>query len=202
MNISKMFSVNQDSSQYLNTIRQSPRRLLIGIGIMLISSVVGGLLLSKDTQTFTAFAVTRDVAAGVAIGTDEVDEVQLPVAASRDQWLSAADVEGGFITKRPLEAGVLLQRGDVSDFVEPGDQIGISVETGYLPAGLSAGQVVALWAVDPQLESGFLAEAVVLAFESDENSKATFLSLRIDTESTAVVLQQATLGTLRVVIHT
>lgn len=202
MQISKLFSFNQETSHYLNTIRQSPRRLLIGICIMLISSVIGGLLISKDTQTFTAFTISRDVAAGIAVSVADLIEVELPRAALRDQWLSVEDVENGFITKRALEAGVLLQAGDVANFVEPGDQIGISVETGYLPSGLTVGQVVALWAVDPQLESGYLTQAVVLAIEADDNSKTTYLSLRISTETTPAVLQQAALGTLRVVIHT
>ena len=83
-----------------------------------------------------------------------------------------------------------------------GDHIGISVDSGYAPTGLSVGTEIALWSVDPQREAGYLTDAVVLNVRHDENSQSTYLALRISDQSTAVVLQQAAMGAIRVVIHT
>ncbi|MEY2635297.1 MAG: hypothetical protein RIS75_1237 [Actinomycetota bacterium] len=202
MNITSKFVWGKDSTKYLNTIRQSPRRLLLGIAIMLISSVLGGIVISSESKTFTALATANDVAPGVAISRADLTEVQLPASAAGSQWLLPEEVGEGLVLNHGVSAGTIVQKSDLADVSPPGDHLGISLDSGYVPTGLEVGSEISLWSVDPQREAGYLTDAVVLKVSQDENSQSTYLAVRINQQATALVLQQAAVGAIRVVIST
>lgn len=201
MKIIDQFVSSKASANYLNTIRQSPRRLLLGIAIMLISSVLGGTVISHENKTFTALTTKADIAPGVSIAQADLQEVQIPASLSGANWLSPEDVGDGISLNHPVAAGTLLQKSDFHAAESPGVQLGISVDSGYLPTGLIAGSEIELWSVDPQREASYLTDAVVLTVREDENSQSTYLALRINELATTTVLQQAAVGAIRVVIH-
>ncbi len=190
-----------NSRTYVDQIRQSPQRLLIGIAIMLISGVVGSFLIQQNGKTFIAYELTRDLAVGSTITEADVQEVQLPIAAASDRWLTSEQLLLNQQSGITLSAGSILLASDITGTAIPGDSIGLSLDSGFLPSGLQVGEVVQLWSIDPEAESSLVAESLILAIEHDESARTSQITVRVADVVTSVVLQQAAAGTLRVVIH-
>ena len=189
------------SRTYVDQIRQSPQRLLMGIAIMLISGFIGSFLIQQNGKTFVAYELTRDIAAGSLITEADVLELQLPISAASDRWLTAEQLLLNQQSGVALSAGSLLLASDLTQTVLPGDSIGLSLDSGFLPKGLQVGEIVQLWSIDPQAESSLVAQGIILAIDHDDSARTSQLTVRVADEVTSVVLQQAAAGTLRVVVH-
>jgi hypothetical protein len=189
------------SRTYVDQIRQSPQRLLMGIAIMLISGFIGSFLIQQNGKTFVAYELTRDIAAGSLITEADVLELQLPISAASDRWLTAEQLLLNQQSGVALSAGSLLLASDLTQTVLPGDSIGLNLDSGFLPKGLQVGEIVQLWSIDPQAESSLVAQSIILAIDHDDSARTSQLTVRVADEVTSVVLQQAAAGTLRVVVH-
>ena len=189
------------SRTYVDQIRQSPQRLLIGIAIMLISGVIGSFLIQQNGKTFIAYELTRDLAAGSAISAADVKEIQLPITAASDRWMTTEQFIQNQQSKSGLSAGSLLLKTDLTREVVPGDSIGLSMDSGFLPTGMQVGEIVQLWSIDPEAESTLVSEALILAIEQDDSARTSQITVKVAAGVTSVVLRQAAAGTLRVVVH-
>ncbi|MEY3278575.1 MAG: hypothetical protein RLZZ426_1061, partial [Actinomycetota bacterium] len=116
------------SRTYVDQIRQSPQRLLMGIAIMLISGFIGSFLIQQNGKTFVAYELTRDIAAGSLITEADVLELQLPISAASDRWLTAEQLLLNQQSGVALSAGSLLLASDLTQTVLPGDSIGLSLD--------------------------------------------------------------------------
>jgi hypothetical protein len=138
-------------------------RLLVGIAIVAASVLLGARLLAAADDTVVVWSVRRDLPAGSAVGTTDLERVHLrfgtPELAAR--YLSASDpVPGGTVVARDIAAGELLPRSalgasDQADLAE----VPIPVPSEAVPATLHSGEVVDVW-VTPETANGDAPRAV------------------------------------------
>jgi hypothetical protein len=133
-------------------------RLAVGIGLVLVSVVLGSRVVAAADDTEPVWAAARTLTPGDPIGADDVVvvDVRLPDGASR-YWSAGSEVPDDLVALRTVGAGELLPRsgvGAVADVdVRP---VGIPVD-GTLPAGLGKGSRVDVWVAqpDPDRAGGF-----------------------------------------------
>ncbi|MET0838246.1 MAG: hypothetical protein ABWY19_05650 [Marmoricola sp.] len=139
-------------------------RLVIGLALVAASVLLGARLLAAADDTVGVWAVSRDLPAGAALDSADLErrQVRFPDSGTADGYLAAADdVPKGATLNRPVSGGELLPRsafaaGQQADLVE----LPLSVVSDDLPATVRQGSVVDVW-VTPQVSevSGSRAKA-------------------------------------------
>ena len=140
-------------------------RLIIGLALVAGSVLLGARLLSAADDTVGVWAITRDLPAGAALDSADLErrQVRFPDADTANAYLAVADdVPEGATLNRPVDGGELLPRsafaaGEEADLVE----LPLSVVSDDLPATVRQGSVVDVW-VAPQVSEvgGARAKAV------------------------------------------
>ncbi|MET9293076.1 SAF domain-containing protein [Streptomyces sp. NPDC003077] len=117
---------------------------------MIASSVGFTALLAQAGRKVPVLVVTRSMPAGAVVSDRDVREVRLGVDDAAGHVVLAADRNAvvGRTTTVPLVEGALLapqELGDQADYPPAGKaEVSFAVEPGGLPAGLAAGQRVAV----------------------------------------------------------
>ncbi len=129
------------------TARVVDARLWLGIGLVVISMVVGAKVVTAGDDTVTVWRAGRDLSVGSVPG--GLEPVVVARSAVTDQYLSADEnsATAGLVLSRPVPAGEMLPR---SALVPVGSgalrQVTVAVDPLHAPGDLQAGDLVDVWA--------------------------------------------------------
>jgi Flp pilus assembly protein CpaB len=129
----------------------SPRwldgRLVLGVLLVLVSVVVGARVLSAADRSTAVYAVTRDLAAGSVLGSDDLEQVRVRLFDNAEQYVAVGTPPLGYVLRRGMGAGELLPRRALSEPTDDVDfrEVTVPVEVGHLPPGLDTGTQVDVW---------------------------------------------------------
>lgn len=123
-------------------------RLVLGVLFVLLAVVIGARVLASADDSTRVWGLTRDLAPGAVLGTEDLQRVQVRLFEADERYVSAtagADAPTGYVLTRALGEGELLPRAALRDPRAPTPdlrEVSVPVESGHLPANLSAGQLV------------------------------------------------------------
>ncbi len=132
-------------------LRRRPALVWVGVAVVIASSVGFTAVLAHVGRRVPVLAVARSLPAGAVIRAEDLREVRLGVDGPAEYVVRAADEDAvvGKTAVVPLVAGALLtpqEVGNRAGYPPTGKaQVSFAVESGGLPAGLSAGQRVAVF---------------------------------------------------------
>lgn len=120
-------------------------RLVLGVVLVVGSILLGAELISGARHTSAHLAVTRDLAAGTTLRSDDVRrvDVQLP-SGQRDRYLADADDAVGKVLSHPLAAGDLLPADALGEAGPARTTLNVPLPSGAAPR-LARGQRIELW---------------------------------------------------------
>ena len=129
-------------------------RLLAGVALVAVCMLAGGWLMAGLDDTVGVWALRRDLPAGAAPSSSdlEVRQVRFADAEAADRYLAATEQPpSGQVALRPVGAGELLPRAALGeqtkrDLVE----LPLSIQYDDLPATVRVGSVVDVWVVPPE----------------------------------------------------
>lgn len=190
---------NDRRTQHLQTLQQAPRRLLLGVLIMLISGGIGGLLWQGEKRAVEVWAAVRDVPAGAELLETDVVRMSLPPAAA-DTGLKVA--EGWLPGRRAahqLLAGEILTPSDLTEVPASGALTALALPSAELPATIRVGDAVDVWLVDAGSSRLVAAGVAVVDLSSDSAARTAKLTLRVPPAYLAGIFDAAAAGQARVV---
>ncbi|MGY1717111.1 SAF domain-containing protein [Geodermatophilus sp. SYSU D01106] len=124
-------------------------RLVLGVLLVLGSVLLGARVVGAADATVPVWSVAADLAAGTEIQAADLVAVQVRLGDAAGAYLSTGTDPAGRTLARAVRAGELLPRAALE---EPADlvQVALPVQAGYVPPGLTRGQVVDVYGVtDP-----------------------------------------------------
>ncbi|WP_336027813.1 SAF domain-containing protein [Geodermatophilus sp. FMUSA9-8] len=124
-------------------------RLVLGVLLVLGSVLLGARVVGAADATVPVWSVAADLAAGTEIQAADLVAVQVRLGDAAGAYLSSGTDPAGRTLARAVRAGELLPRAALE---EPADlvQVALPVQAGYVPPGLTRGQVVDVYGVtDP-----------------------------------------------------
>ena len=124
-------------------------RLVLGVLLVLGSVLLGARVVGAADATVPVWSVAADLSAGTELAPSDLVAVQVRLGDAAGAYLSTGTDPAGRTLARAVRAGELLPR---SALEEPADlvQVALPVQAGYVPPGLTRGQVVDVYGVtDP-----------------------------------------------------
>lgn len=155
------------------------RRVLTGLVVVLLSSVVGASLLAGARATETYWVVVGDVRLGQQVTRDQIRPVEVRVPEEVRKTLIDADSaprNGTWVHDVPR--GSLLSKTAVASLAAPGQHLPLSLTFGSHPVDLQAGDRINVWVgPGPQGDSAeearrILTEVRVMSVEAHEGGGA------------------------------
>jgi hypothetical protein len=137
-------------SRRLRHDRWRDPRLWFGVVLVLASVLVGASVFSAADDTVAVWAVGADLSAGMPLTRADVHPVRVHFddAGSSAAYLSADDpLPVGAVVTRDVANGELLAAAAVGGPTAQPDQLPLAVSAAGLPAGISVGDTVDVWAV-------------------------------------------------------
>lgn len=124
-------------------------RLVLGVLLVLGSVLVGARVVTAADATVPVWAAAADLAPGTVLSADDL----VPVAVRLDEvarsYLATSTRPGGRVLSRAVQAGELLPRSVLAESTDL-VQLALPVQAGFVPPGLTRGQLVDVYAVsDP-----------------------------------------------------
>lgn len=187
-----------------------------GVTVVIASSVGFAALLAHAGRRVPVLVVTRPVSAGSVVAAGDLRQVRLGVGDAAGHVVPAADEEGvvGRTAVVPLVAGELLapqEVGSRAGYPPTGKaEVPFAVEAGGVPAGLAAGQRVAVLPGTPAAMTGEqssdqaqggsgapLVGTVTDVAAGDQSSATTVVTVLVDT---AAATRAAAIGKPRLVV--
>lgn len=145
-------------------------RFLLGI-VLIVGSVAGvWAVVVTARQTAPALAAARTLVPGETISSDDLQLVDVALGSARDTYLTPDALEPGAVATRTIERGELVARSAVGGIERTRVTTVVLPTSGDVPAAVSTGTVVEVWAA-PHLERGTFGTPSVLV------SSATVLSV-------------------------
>lgn len=145
-------------------------RFLLGI-VLIVGSIAGvWAVVVAARQTAPALAAARTLVPGETISSDDLQLVDVALGAARERYLPADALAPGAVATRTIERGELVARSAVGSAEATRVTTVVLPSSGDVPAAVSTGTVVEVWAA-PQLERGTFGTPRVLV------SSATVLSV-------------------------
>lgn len=182
-------------------------RLIAGVGLVVASVIGVGALVTQANRTTVALAARHVLAAGDVLGEDDLLAVHVRLGTSADAYLAAAPAPGSVIT-RTIEEGELVPRAALQTADAVGTTSVVLAVDGALPASVTAGASVDVWAT--RAARGAEADAakdlapivlvsgatVVRVVRDDgfAGSRGTAVEVRVPRETTAAVLAAVAAG--------
>lgn len=160
-------------------LRQTPRQLLFGVGLMLASGLLGTVLVRGESPSAPVLRLVHDVSAGSAVTAADFESVLLPERLG-GEWLTLADLSAAAIASRPLRAGELAYKSDVNGLVDDRPSVAVAVARAQLPAGIRVGADLELWSSSPDVPQLLSSSATVRALGEDEASRVWTLTLAVE----------------------
>lgn len=157
-------------------------RLLGGIVLVVLATLMGAWLLGGDDDTVSVLRTTRDLSVGAVLADTEV--ISVPRAMATDAYLGPSDDVAGTVN-RPIRAGELIPRVAL---VPPGRlvtrEVTVPVDPLHAPPGLQPGAAVDVWASasgsSPMPPRLVLADVVVTAVAADQSALSGELGVVLD----------------------
>ncbi len=165
------------------TLRQAPKTALLGIGVMLASSALGGFILRQDAETAQVIVLTRDLAAGERVTIENVITQAVEEKYADAPWLTLDQLEGGPVyAASALQAGTWLRGQDLVANAAQTTLVGATLELGSFPSGIEVGQALDVWSLG-SLENSMprkIAENVfVTDFSVSEDGRSSHFTLGV-----------------------
>jgi hypothetical protein len=198
----KNSSLSTTRINYLKRVQAAPRQLLIGVGIMLVSSVIGSQLFRHEAHTLIALQATKSVAAGEFITLADVRRIYLPSSLSTAQWATEGDLRLPQRLIRSVRPGQPVFASDLGATASGEVVFAFESEPSTLPLMLEVGDSVQLWSVGAQdvFEAQLISSnATVVALSPVENRDSVHVTLRIAPQFLAQSIQVAAEERLRLV---
>jgi hypothetical protein len=145
-------------------------RLVLGVLLVLVSVVVGARLLSAADRSTLVYAVTKDLAAGSVLQTEDLVPVRVRLYDRADRYIAASSaVPSGYVVRRAIDSGELLPLAALSLPEEDVDfrLVTVPVDQGHFPPSLTDDQQVDVW-VTPEAAADGGAEPGPGAPSTDE----------------------------------
>jgi len=137
------------AARRLSQPRWTDRRLLVGIGLV-VASVLGVVrVVAVADETVPVWSVTSDLARGVTITSDDVQQTSVKLNSLAPYFVGDASPVGTLTTKG-FAAGELVSRTGVQSVDEAPDLrwLTLPVESHHLPADLQRGERVDVYLVE------------------------------------------------------
>lgn len=137
-------------AERLRRPRWTDPRLLVGMLLVVVATVVGARLVAGADDTAPVWAAASEVRAGEAVRADALVVSRVRIADGGDEslYLPAGETPPTGVFLRDLAAGELVPASAVGTETDgEGADLSLAVEVGDAPADLSAGDVVDVWAV-------------------------------------------------------
>lgn len=186
--------------RHLQTLQQAPRRLLLGIAVMLASAGLGSAVFASERAEVMVWSAARDLAAGAELGMSELVAVGLPPAAAAAAWPADTPVPAGSRAAHQLLGGEIITARDVAETGGGGAEVALALPAAELPAGLRVGDQVALWLVDPAGGMEVAPAAEVIDLTADAAARATRVTVRVPPAYLSEILGAAAADALRLVL--
>ncbi|MGY2081808.1 SAF domain-containing protein [Modestobacter sp. SYSU DS0657] len=140
-------------------------RLVLGVLLVLGSVLVGARVVTAADATVPVWSAGADLAAGTVLTAADLVSVPVRLDDVAGAYLSASTRPEGRVLARAVRAGELVPRSALEE-VTGQVQLALPVQAGFVPPGLSRGQLVDVYAVaDPavgaSLETGGDVDLVV-----------------------------------------
>ena len=124
-------------------------RLVLGVLLVLGSVLLGARVVTGADATVPVWSAGGDLAAGTVLGADDLVAVPVRLDDVAGQYLATSTRPEGRLLGRAVRAGELLPRSALEEATGL-VQLALPVQAGYVPPGLTRGQVVDVYAVaDP-----------------------------------------------------
>lgn len=158
-------------------------RLLVGVGLVCGSALIGALLVNSARDSTEYWFVRAPVKAGTAIEADDLGRVsgRLDIAAADNLVVASGSMPSG-VWSRDVPAGNLLTRDAMVERISLGRQFPLAVAAGSVPADLATGHRIDVWSgPGPQTDPGQAARrlltrvAVIAVSRSDGTGTRTVL---------------------------
>ena len=189
-------------SQQFTKLKLAPRRALLGIAIMLVSSVAGTALVQQDQNTIAALQVSRAVAAGELITIADTRVVNVPALFASAQWATGDELAQPQRLTRSVRPGQLLYSTDFGASLSGEVVFAAAMDAAWVPEDVVTGSQVQLWSVG-QLDDAesrlITSTASIVGFEPGDGREQTRLSIRIPPQFLADALRVAADERLRLV---
>jgi hypothetical protein len=134
----------------------------IGVLLVALSAVVGGRVLAASDDTVELWAAARDLPVGAAISAGDLvsTSVHFGGGGAVNQYVPAVAGLVGERLAQPVAAGQLIPSSAIEAAARPMSEVPIGVAAADLPADLSAGDRVDVWARPDDARSGGGAAAI------------------------------------------
>lgn len=125
-------------------------RVIAGIVLVLVATVVGAVVIGRAQRSSRMWATSRALSAGIVLRADDLQAVTARVPGDSAKYLEAGDKSKlvGLTVNRALSAHELLPTSALSR-TAPGTTVSVPLPSGGGPA-VSRGQRVRLWASTPR----------------------------------------------------
>ena len=124
-------------------------RLVLGVLLVLVSVLLGARVVGAADSTVPVWAASGDLAAGTVLSAGDLVSVDVRLDDAAGRYLATSTRPEGRTLARAVRDGELLPRSVLED-VPDQVQLALPVQAGFVPPGLTRGQVVDVYAVaDP-----------------------------------------------------
>jgi hypothetical protein len=124
-------------------------RLVLGVLLVLGSVLLGARVVTGADATVPVWSASGDLAAGTVLDQDDLVAVPVRLDDVAARYLATSTRPEGRVLGRAVRAGELLPRSALEEATGR-VQLALPVQAGYVPPGLTRGQVVDVYAVaDP-----------------------------------------------------
>lgn len=174
-------------------------RILFGIVLMLIATVIGGVVMQRASARIAVWQVDHALAAGTPIAADDLHVAE--VAGSLSAYVPATTAVVGKLLQQPLRAGELLPQSALTAGTEQLDEVMVPATALHMPDGLRHGELVDVWVTttEPlQTRRVLMAVRVVRAISADVGG-GRGVALAVPPAKTAVLVAALRAGELDLV---
>lgn len=146
-------------------------RLVLGVLLVLGSVLIGARVLSSADATVPVWAAAGDLAAGTVLAADDLVAVDVRLDDAAGGYLSTGTRPSGRTLARAVGKGELVPRAALAG---PPSlvQLALPVQAGYVPPGLTRGQVIDVYAVGTASGSVASSSSVASSASSSVGSAA------------------------------
>lgn len=134
------------------------------LGLVLIAVSVAGVwfLVTASRQTTPTFVAARTIVAGQVVSADELRVVEVALGQSQGAYLAPDALADGLVATRTIEAGELVPAAAVGSADASRSTTVVVRSATDVPASVTAGTVVELWAAPAAEQGRFGAPAILV----------------------------------------